>query len=57
MNTKETTSSDPELARLAGLLPGLEALYTDVHAHPELSMQETGRSDWHRSGCAPPVTT
>jgi metal-dependent amidase/aminoacylase/carboxypeptidase family protein len=41
MNTIETTSSDPELARLAGLLPGLEALYTDVHAHPELSMQET----------------
>jgi metal-dependent amidase/aminoacylase/carboxypeptidase family protein len=23
------------------LLPELEALYTDVHAHPELSMQET----------------
>jgi metal-dependent amidase/aminoacylase/carboxypeptidase family protein len=41
MNTKETSSSDPALARLAGLLPELEALYTDVHAHPELSMQET----------------
>jgi hippurate hydrolase len=41
MNTKETSSSDPALARLPGLLPELEALYTDVHAHPELSMQET----------------
>ena len=41
MNTKETSSSDPALARLPGLLPELEVLYTDVHAHPELSMQET----------------
>ena len=41
MNTKEKSSSDPALARLPGLLPELEALYTDVHAHPELSMQET----------------
>src|SRR5580693_6632408 len=41
MNTKETSSSDPALVRLPGLLPELEALYTDVHAHPELSMQET----------------
>ena len=29
------------LASLATLLPELEALYKDVHAHPELSMQET----------------
>jgi hippurate hydrolase len=28
------------LAPLTQLLPALEALYTDVHAHPELSMQE-----------------
>ena len=41
MNTQETHSSDPALAHLAGLLPELETLYTDVHAHPELSMQET----------------
>jgi amidohydrolase len=41
MNTKEKSSSDPALARLPGLLPELETLYTDVHAHPELSMQET----------------
>ena len=29
------------LTPLDGLLPDLEKLYTDVHAHPELSMQET----------------
>lgn len=28
------------LASLEELLPALESLYTDVHAHPELSMQE-----------------
>jgi hippurate hydrolase len=28
------------LANLPGLLPKLEALYKDVHSHPELSMQE-----------------
>lgn len=26
---------------MRGLLPDLEALYKDIHAHPELSMQET----------------
>lgn len=35
MNTTE-----PALANLAGLLPQLESIYTDIHAHPELSMQE-----------------
>src|SRR5260370_14150739 len=29
------------LASLATLLPELEAIYKDVHSHPELSMQET----------------
>jgi hippurate hydrolase len=29
------------LADLDALIPNLEALYTDVHAHPELSLQET----------------
>jgi amidohydrolase len=29
------------LANLGDLLPGLESIYKDVHAHPELSMQET----------------
>lgn len=30
---------------LPDLLPGLEAAYKDVHAHPELSMQETRTAD------------
>ena len=34
-------STGKVLAGLHSLLPDLEALYTDVHAHPELSMQET----------------
>lgn len=29
------------LASLATLLPELEAVYKDIHAHPELSMHET----------------
>lgn len=29
------------LVSLATLLPELEAVYKDIHAHPELSMQET----------------
>src|SRR3984893_735803 len=29
------------LASLATLLPELEGVYKDIHAHPELSMQET----------------
>ncbi len=40
METAKTSGSDPVLASLPSLLPQLEALYTDVHAHPELSMQE-----------------
>jgi hippurate hydrolase len=34
-------SADAALANLNDLIPALETLYTDVHAHPELSMQET----------------
>lgn len=34
-------SAEEVLVHLQELLPDLEALYTDVHAHPELSMQET----------------
>jgi hypothetical protein len=34
----------PTLSLLPGLLSDLEALYTDIHAHPELSMQETRTS-------------
>jgi hippurate hydrolase len=35
------SSSESLLGNLRGLLPDLEQLYTDIHAHPELSMQET----------------
>jgi len=34
-------SASVVLANLGKLLPDLEALYKDIHAHPELSMQET----------------
>ncbi len=33
--------SSAVLSNLSDLLPDLEALYKDVHSHPELSMQET----------------
>jgi metal-dependent amidase/aminoacylase/carboxypeptidase family protein len=38
---ERTGSSRAVLANLEGFLPELEAVYTDIHAHPELSMQET----------------
>ena len=41
MNTTNETASDPVLTNLTQLIPNLEALYKDVHAYPELSMQET----------------
>jgi amidohydrolase len=41
MSKAEAISSDPALRNLDALLPDLEALYKDVHSHPELSMQET----------------
>ena len=41
MNPKTSTTDDPALKQLDGLLPDLQKLYTDIHAHPELSMQET----------------
>lgn len=41
MSQTQASSSDPVLRNLDGLLPDLEALYKDVHSHPELSMQET----------------
>jgi hippurate hydrolase len=40
MNVQATSASGKVLVGLQGLLPDLEDLYTDVHAHPELSMQE-----------------
>jgi amidohydrolase len=41
MTANKTRSSDLILATVGRLLPDLESLYKDVHAHPELSMQET----------------
>lgn len=41
MNTTAVTASTSVLKDLDRLVPDLEALYRDVHAHPELSMQET----------------
>jgi amidohydrolase len=36
-----TAPADTILSGLGTLLPDLQQLYTDIHAHPELSMQET----------------
>src|SRR6185437_12435438 len=44
MNTTRTVAPEPVLENLDRLIPDLEALYKDVHAHPELSMQETRTS-------------
>jgi amidohydrolase len=41
MNDRQTHSSESMLGNLQRLLPDLANLYTDLHAHPELSMQET----------------
>src|SRR6516164_4849531 len=41
MSETQVSSSDTVLSNLDDLLPDLEALYKDVHSHPELSMQET----------------
>jgi len=40
----QASYAEPTLSPLPGLLPDLEALYTDIHSHPELSMQETRTS-------------
>ena len=45
MNTVSPDPSSALLANLPGLLPNLEALYKDIHAHPELSMQENRTAD------------
>ncbi|TFW35757.1 M20 family metallopeptidase [Massilia horti] len=41
MNTTQANPSDSLPGNLSALLPDLEKLYTDIHSHPELSMQET----------------
>jgi hippurate hydrolase len=40
MSTASTPARPPILRNLDTLLPNLETFYKDVHAHPELSMQE-----------------
>jgi amidohydrolase len=40
----QVTSPGPGPRIVEQLLPGLEALYKDLHSHPELSMQETRTS-------------
>jgi len=41
MNEAVLKSSAAVLGSLGDLLPDLESVYKDIHAHPELSMQET----------------
>src|SRR5689334_3542140 len=41
MNTRSTQADDHIAPVIEELLPELETFYKDVHAHPELSMQET----------------
>jgi amidohydrolase len=41
MSSPDSNRTDPVLENIDRLLPDLEALYKDVHAHPELSMQES----------------
>jgi hippurate hydrolase len=41
MSDTQASSSDPGLGSLDSMLSDLEALYKDLHSHPELSMQET----------------
>jgi len=41
MATPAARAPDPILAGLGALLPTLTSIYTDIHSHPELSMQET----------------
>jgi amidohydrolase len=41
MSSPDSNRTDPVLENIDCLLPDIEALYKDVHAHPELSMQES----------------
>jgi hippurate hydrolase len=41
MSPQTSTPSGVALANLGRLLPDLQTLYMDIHAHPELSMQES----------------
>src|SRR5689334_21951628 len=41
MNTANANVTEPVLKNLDRIIPDLETLYKNIHAHPELSMQET----------------
>src|SRR6478752_3592861 len=41
MNTDDSAKQDGFASNVISLLPNLEALYKDIHSHPELSLQET----------------
>src|SRR6188472_525992 len=45
MNAASANPTNSLLSNLPGLLPNLEALYKDIHAHPELSMQDNRTAD------------
>jgi amidohydrolase len=60
MDDKMPKDSSTLLVGLPELLPSLESIYKDVHAHPELSMQETrtaGIAADHLRGVGYEVTT
>src|SRR5690242_6653991 len=41
MKTDDSAKPDSLVSHVKSLLPDLEALYKDIHSHPELSLQET----------------
>ena len=52
MNQNTLTPNDAVWRTLDRLLPELETLYTDIHAHPELSMQEDSDGRHRRRAAA-----
>jgi metal-dependent amidase/aminoacylase/carboxypeptidase family protein len=53
MSNAKAKTSTAVLASLGDLLPDLESVYKAIHAHPELSMQETRAS--RRTVFVPPA--
>jgi hypothetical protein len=49
MEDRILKTSATVLANLGDLLAGLEPVYKDIHAHPELSMQRN-TDGWRRGG-------
>ena len=52
MDKQPQTGSGKVIANLDGLLADLESVYKDIHAHPELSMQENGQRKLRRTTSA-----